>query len=88
METTAFTILTEMLSLALRLSAPILIAALVAGLCSGLFQGVTAISDSSLSTVPRLLAGAAALILCGPWIMRQLIGFTIALFSDLGRFAR
>ena len=79
--------LLEMLQLALWIAAPLLVAALIAGLCSGVFQGVTSISDSSLSTVPRLLAGAAALLLCGPWMMRQLIAFTITLLSDLGRFA-
>lgn len=87
METAGFSLLLEMVRQALYIASPILVAALIAGFCSGTFQGVTAISDSSLSTVPRLLAGAAALIFCGPWMMRKLITFTVALLSDLGRFA-
>lgn len=87
METTAFQLLLEMLRMSLWIAAPLLLAALLAGLASGVFQGVTAISDTSLSTVPRLLAGAVALLVCGPWMMRQLVDFTIALLSDLGRFA-
>lgn len=88
METTGFHLLGELVKLALWLSLPVLAAVLVAGLCSGVFQGATAISDPSLSTVPRLVAGGLALVFCGPWIMRQLIDFTIALLADLGRFAR
>lgn len=87
METTGFSLLLETVKQALCIASPLLVAALIAGLCSGTFQGVTSISDSSLSTVPRLIAGAAALILCGPWMMQQLIAFTVALLSDLGRFA-
>jgi flagellar biosynthetic protein FliQ len=87
METTGFHLLGELLKLALWLSLPVLAAALVSGLCSGAFQGATAISDQSLSTVPRLLAGGLTLLLCGPWIMRQLVAFTLALLGDLGRFA-
>ena len=87
METTGFQLLLEMLRIALWISLPLFIASLVAGLASGTFQGTTSISDASLSTVPRLVAGAVALLVCGPWMMRQLIDFTVALLSDLGRFA-
>jgi flagellar biosynthetic protein FliQ len=87
METSGFHLLMEMLRMTLWIAAPVLVAALAAGLASGTVQGATAISDPSLSSVPRLLAGAAALVLAGPWMMRQLIDFTITLLSDLGRFA-
>ena len=87
METLGFQLLVAMLKLALWIAIPVLVAALVAGLASGAFQGATAINDPSLSTVPRLVLGAAALVVCGPWMMRQLVDFAIALLSDLGRFA-
>ena len=87
METTSFQLLLEMLKMTLYIAAPLLVAALIAGLASGAFQGVTSINDPSLSTVPRLVAGAVALLVCGPWMMRQLIDFTVMLLSDLGRFA-
>jgi flagellar biosynthetic protein FliQ len=73
--------------MSLWLALPVLAAVLVAGVASGTFQGATAISDPSLSTVPRLLAGACVLLACGPWIMRQLIDFTLVLLTDLGRFS-
>lgn len=88
MDTVGFHLLIAMLKVGLWIAVPVLVAALISGLASGLFQGSTAVSDPSLSTVPRLVCGAAALILCGPWMMRQLVDFTVALFYDLGRFAR
>ena len=87
METTSFQLLLETMRIALWIALPVLVAALIAGAASGAFQGVTAISDPSLSTVPRLILGAVALLVCGPWMMRQMVDFTIALLSDLGRFA-
>lgn len=86
METTSFHMLNEMLKLALWLALPVLAAVLVAGLASGAFQGATAISDPSLSTVPRLVAGACVLIAAGPWMMRNLIDFALMLLADVGRF--
>jgi flagellar biosynthetic protein FliQ len=88
LDTVGFQLLIAMLKVGLWVAVPVLAAVVIAGVASGLFQGSTAVSDPSLSTVPRLVCGAAALILCGPWMMRQLVDFTIALFYDLGRFAR
>ena len=87
MDTLTFQLLVAMLKLAMWLSLPVLGAVLVAGVASGAFQGATTINDPSLSTVPRLVCGAAVLLLAGPWMMRQLVDFAIALLSDLGRFA-
>lgn len=87
MDTVVFHLLVETLRLALYLSIPVLGAALLSGACSGVVQATTTVQDSSLSTVPRLALGAIALITAGPWLMSKLIQFTMALFSDLNRFA-
>lgn len=70
---------TELLLAALRLvavlSAPLLLAALVAGIVSGVVQAFTSWSDAALTHVPRVLAVAAAWLLAGPWVTREVLRF-------------
>ena len=69
------------------LSLPVLVAGFVIGILVSLAQIVTSIQDSSFSTVPRLAVFLGALLLAMPWMLMRLIGYTSALFGDLGRFA-
>jgi flagellar biosynthetic protein FliQ len=61
--------------LALWLAAPLLVAALIAGVLSGLVAVVTQIQDPSVSLVPRIAAIGIAIVLFGPSIARQLEAF-------------
>jgi len=69
------------------LSLPLLAVGFIAGIVMSLAQIVTSIQDSSFSAVPRLAAFLAALLLAMPWMLSKIIGYTAALFGDLGRFA-
>jgi flagellar biosynthesis protein FliQ len=71
----------------LWLSLPVLAVGFVVGIVMSLTQILTSIQDSSFSTVPRLVAFLAVLILAMPWMLTRLITYTTALFGDLGRFA-
>jgi flagellar biosynthetic protein FliQ len=72
----------------LLLSAPVLLAGMVTGLAVSLFQAVTSIQEATLTFVPKLLAVAAALFLCTPWMTDLLVRFAVDLFSRLGQYAR
>ena len=65
----------EALVLALLLSAPPLLAALLTGLVTGLLQAVTQVQDAALGAVPRIAAVLAALVLAGPWMGGRLARF-------------
>ena len=69
------------------LSLPVLAVGFVVGIIMSLAQILTSIQDSSFSTVPRLTAFMAALVLAMPWMLTKLITYTTSLFGDLGRFA-
>lgn len=69
------------LELVLVASLPPLLAGMLAGFAASLFQAVTQIQESSLSTVPRICAALAALALCGPWMGSSLQLFLIELFT-------
>ena len=65
----------EALVLALLLSAPPLLAALLSGLVTGLLQAVTQVQDPALGAVPRIAAVLATLAIAGPWIAGRLAAF-------------
>jgi flagellar biosynthetic protein FliQ len=70
------------------LAAPLLAIGFAAGLVISLVQIATSMQDNAFSTIPRLLAFLGGLLFLLPWMLRQMMGYTIALFGDLGRYAR
>ncbi len=71
------------LELAILVSAPLLLSALVIGVLISLFQAATQINEMTLSFVPKLLVLVVVLLLAGPWMLELLIDFTRALFKDI-----
>ena len=72
----AVELLKMMIFQALTIAAPILITAMIMGLCISLFQAVTTISEQTLTFVPKALSVVGILLLLLPWIVRSLIEFT------------
>ena len=70
------------------LSAPLLAIGLVAGILMSLLQIVTSIQDTAFSTVPRLVAFLAGIIVLLPWMLMRLMAYTTSILGDLPRFAR
>jgi flagellar biosynthetic protein FliQ len=76
------------LGTALSLCAPLLAVAMTVGLLLNLLQVLTSLQDSTLSTVPRLLAVGGATALLMPWMLRHLAGFTVQILGNLRVYAR
>jgi len=66
----------------LWLSAPILVVAIVVGLVTSILQVMTSIQETTIATVPRLVAVGLATFLLMPWLLRKLVTFAVQLFSD------
>ena len=66
-----------------KLSATLLIPALVVGFAVSLFQAVTQLQDSTLAFVPKIIAVGIALLLAGNWMLQELISFTQLAFGML-----
>jgi flagellar biosynthetic protein FliQ len=64
-----------------KLSAPILLTALIVGFAISLFQSVTQIQEATLSFVPKAIGIGIALLLCGNWMLHELITFTNELYG-------
>ena len=79
----AIELLKTMIFQSLTIAAPILLTAMIIGLCISLFQAVTTISEQTLTFVPKALAVIAVLLLLLPWIMRSLIEFATAVIQKM-----
>jgi flagellar biosynthetic protein FliQ len=73
---------------ALWMGGPLLIAAVIVGLLINVVQVLTSLQDMTVSTVPRLAAVAAAVLVLMPWMVRRIAMFTLQLFSDFHPFVR
>jgi flagellar biosynthetic protein FliQ len=78
-------IATQTMLLAAKVSAPILLTALVVGFAISLFQAATQIQEPTLSFVPKMIAVAAALLITGNWVLSEMVSFTHHLYDMLPR---
>jgi flagellar biosynthesis protein FliQ len=67
----------QALLLAAKLCAPILLTALAIGFAVSLFQSVT------LSFVPKAVGVAVALLVCGNWMLHEVVSFTTELYQRI-----
>ena len=73
----------DALIVAAKLGAPILITALVVGFAISLVQSITQIQEVTLSFVPKAVAVAIAMIVCGQWMISEMVSFTTDLFDRI-----
>jgi flagellar biosynthetic protein FliQ len=66
-----------------KLAAPIVITALVVGFAISLVQSITQIQEVTLSFVPKAAAVGLALLVCGHWMISEMITFTNVLFEKI-----
>ena len=69
--------------LSAKLCAPILLTALAIGFAVSLFQSVTQIQEVTLSFVPKAIGVAIALLVCGNWMLHELVSFTTELYQRI-----
>ena len=80
---TVMTLGRQALEMTMLLAAPLLLVALAVGLLIGIFQAATQINEMTLSFIPKLIGMAGALLVAGPWMLKQLIDYTHALLLSI-----
>jgi flagellar biosynthetic protein FliQ len=80
---TVMTIAQRALEMTLMLAAPLLLVALVVGLLVGIFQAATQINEMTLSFIPKLIGMATAMLIAGPWMLKQLVSYTRMLIESI-----
>jgi flagellar biosynthetic protein FliQ len=78
----------EALLAAFWICAPLLAIAFTVGIVINLIQVATSMQDPVFSTVPRLVACLAGLILLMPYMLHRAAVYAITIFGYLGQYAR
>lgn len=80
---TVMNLASQTLWMTILLAAPMLLSALTVGLIVGMFQAATQINEMTLSFIPKLGILVIALLVFGPWMLRNLIDFTTRLITNI-----
>jgi flagellar biosynthetic protein FliQ len=85
---TVTSLIGQALSLALKLGLPLLLVGLVIGLIVSVFQAVTQIQEQTLQFIPKVLAIVAVLVIAGPWMLSELLGYTEDLWASIPEYSK
>lgn len=77
------TIIQKVFVLIMELAAPVLIVSIVVGLLVSIFQTITQIQESTLTFVPKIIAGMLTIIILFPWMMNIFIDSVNELFNSI-----
>lgn len=72
----------------LKLSAPVLGAALIIGLIVAIFQATTSIQEQTMTFLPKLFVILIVIALLGAWMFTSLGQYTITLFKMIPDMAK
>lgn len=70
----------------IKTAAPVLLVSLVIGLLVSIFQTATSIQEQTLTFVPKILGVFLTLMLLGHWMLNNMSGFMVELWSDFSRY--
>lgn len=79
-ELDVITLIREALTVTLKVSMPILLAALIVGFIVGVLQTTTSIQEQTIAFVPKLIAIFVVIVVFAPWIIKTLTDYTRNLF--------
>ncbi|MFH0880236.1 MAG: flagellar biosynthetic protein FliQ [Lentisphaerota bacterium] len=69
-----------------KISAPILLTAVVVGVLINIIQTITSIKDMSLTFVPKVIVASLVVGLTLPWSIKIMNGFFAQIFQMFGQF--
>jgi flagellar biosynthesis protein FliQ len=80
---TVVNLATQAMILSLKLAGPILVLGLIIGLLVSIFQAVTSIQEQSLTFIPKVIGVAVLIVVLGPWMLDQLVGYAQNLYMSI-----
>ena len=79
-------VLKQAIKVALLISSPMLIGALLMGILVSLFQAVTQINEQTLSFIPKIVVIVGAMVICAPWMSDTITNFTTELIVNIPKW--
>ncbi len=76
----------QLLTEAMLLCLPLLLAAALVSLGVSLLQTLTSVQEQTLTAVPRLVTVFVVTMVTLPWTIHRLVSYTAGLFSDFHRY--
>ena len=76
------------LFMVIKMSLPILLTSMIIGLVISIFQTVTSIQEQTLTFVPKVLGVFLVIMLIGNWMLTELSGFIVQLWSSFSQYVR
>ena len=76
-------IMQNVFMLILILASPVLFVSVIVGLAVSIFQTITQIQESTLTFVPKIIAGVVTLIILMPWMMNLFTTSVQELFARI-----
>jgi flagellar biosynthetic protein FliQ len=67
----------------LKLAAPPLLAAVLAGLAISIVQAATQINEQTITFIPKVLLMTIAMLICGPWMLHTMVDFTTKIITEI-----
>lgn len=77
------TMMQNIFVLILELASPVLIVSVVVGLMISIFQTITSIQESTLTFVPKIIAGMITIIILFPWMLNVFVTSVHELFDSI-----
>ena len=73
----------QAMQLAFKVAMPLLLVGLAVGLVISVFQAVTQIQEQTLTFIPKIVGMGVVLVVAGPWMLDQVVGYTHQLYSEI-----
>jgi flagellar biosynthesis protein FliQ len=73
----------QAMQLAFKIAMPLLLVGLAIGLVVSIFQAVTQIQEQTLTFIPKIVGMGVVLLVAGPWMLDQVVGYTQQLYSEI-----
>ncbi len=74
---------TQALETAAMVASPMLIGALVIGLCISVLQAITQINEATLTFIPKIAVVGLIMVIAAPWMLDVVSKFTINLYQNI-----
>ncbi len=82
------TIMNSALFMVIKMSLPVLLTSMCIGLFISIFQTVTSIQEQTLTFVPKVVGVFIMIMLIGNWMLTELSGYIVSLWSDFSLYVR
>lgn len=76
----------EGIMIMIKVSAPMLLVALIIGLVVSIFQTATSIQEQTLAFIPKIIGVFMAIVLFGSWMITILVTFITKIFMNFNQF--